>query len=57
LQEHRIDATPVLPAAVALELLSQAGHALWPGWRVVEVKDFRLMKGVELMRPCAASTS
>ena len=48
LQEHRIDATPVLPAAVALELLSQAGHALWPGWRVVEVKDFRLMKGVEL---------
>lgn len=48
LQDHRIDNTPVLPAAAALELLAQAGQALWPGWKVVEVRDFRLMKGVEL---------
>ncbi|MFZ2987092.1 SDR family NAD(P)-dependent oxidoreductase, partial [Ideonella sp.] len=48
LQEHCIDKTPILPAAAALELLAQAGHALWNGWKVVEVRDFRLMKGVEL---------
>lgn len=48
LQEHCIDKTPVLPAAAALELLAQAGRTLWPGWNVVEVRDFRLMKGVEL---------
>ena len=48
LQEHAIDGTPVLPAAAALELLAEAAAALWPGWKVVEVRDFKLLKGVEL---------
>lgn len=48
LQEHAIDGTPVLPAAAALELLAEAAATLWPGWKVVEVRDFKLLKGVEL---------
>lgn len=48
LQEHCIDGTPILPAAAALEMLAEAAQALWPGWKVVEVRDFKLMKGVEL---------
>ena len=51
LQEHAIDGTPVLPAAAALELLAEAAAALWPGWKVVEVRDFKLMKGVDLKEP------
>jgi acyl transferase domain-containing protein/NAD(P)H-dependent flavin oxidoreductase YrpB (nitropropane dioxygenase family)/NAD(P)-dependent dehydrogenase (short-subunit alcohol dehydrogenase family) len=47
LQEHLIDGSPVLPAAVALEIMAEAASALWPGWKVVEVSDFQLLKGVE----------
>jgi len=48
LREHAIDGTPVLPAAAALELVAEAAQALWPGWKVIEVREFKLMKGVEL---------
>ena len=48
LREHVIDEVPVLPAAAALELLAEAAQSLWPGWQVVEVREFRMMKGVEL---------
>ena len=51
LQEHAIDGTPVLPAAAALEIVAEAAASLWPGWKVVEVRDFKLMKGVELKTP------
>jgi hypothetical protein len=51
LQQHRIDGIPVLPAAVALEIMAEAATALWPGWKVVEVRDCRLMKGVDLREP------
>jgi acyl transferase domain-containing protein/NAD(P)H-dependent flavin oxidoreductase YrpB (nitropropane dioxygenase family)/NADP-dependent 3-hydroxy acid dehydrogenase YdfG len=48
LPEHALDGKYVLPAAVALELMAEAAQALWPGWRVVEVREHRLMKGVEV---------
>jgi NAD(P)-dependent dehydrogenase (short-subunit alcohol dehydrogenase family)/acyl carrier protein len=48
LKEHRIDDVSVLPAAVALEIMSEAAHHLWPDWIVAEVRECRLMKGVEL---------
>ncbi len=51
LQEHAIDGTPVLPAAAALEIVAEAAATLWPGWKVVEIRDFKLMKGVELKEP------
>ena len=48
LQQHRIDAVPVLPAAAALELMAEAASASWRGWKVVEVRDCQLLKGFEL---------
>lgn len=48
LQQHRIDNIPVLPAAVALEIMSETATALWPGWHVVEARDSRLLKGLQL---------
>jgi acyl transferase domain-containing protein/NAD(P)H-dependent flavin oxidoreductase YrpB (nitropropane dioxygenase family)/NAD(P)-dependent dehydrogenase (short-subunit alcohol dehydrogenase family) len=48
LQQHRIDNIPVLPAAVALEIMSETVTALWPGWHVVEARDSRLLKGLQL---------
>lgn len=48
LSQHRIDGVAVLPAAGAVELVGDAIRSLWPGWKVVETRDFRLIKGVEL---------
>jgi acyl transferase domain-containing protein len=46
LAQHRLDGVPVLPAAVALELIAEAAASLWPDWQVAEVTEFRLLKGV-----------
>lgn len=51
LQEHALDGKMVLPAAAALELMAEAARTLWPGWRVVEVREHKLMKGVDLSAP------
>jgi NAD(P)-dependent dehydrogenase (short-subunit alcohol dehydrogenase family) len=51
LRQHRIDGTPVLPAAAAMELMADLARALWPGWKVVEVAEFRLNKGIEMKTP------
>ncbi len=48
LNDHAIDGKPVLPAAAALEVFAEAARALWPGWQVVELRELRLMKGIEL---------
>jgi hypothetical protein len=48
LDDHRLDGVRVLPAAGALELFAEAAASLWPDWTLVEVKDCRLMKGIEL---------
>ncbi|MDY6853740.1 MAG: SDR family NAD(P)-dependent oxidoreductase [Thermodesulfobacteriota bacterium] len=48
LQEHCIDDIPVVPAAAALEMMSEAADHLYPEWTVVETCDFHLLKGIEL---------
>ena len=48
LREHALDGKFVLPAAAALELMAEAAGALWPGWCVVEVREHKLLKGVDL---------
>jgi NAD(P)-dependent dehydrogenase (short-subunit alcohol dehydrogenase family) len=48
LREHVLDGNPVLPAAAALEMMAEAARTLWPGWRVVEVREHKLLKGVDL---------
>ncbi len=51
LWQHCIDGVPVLPAAAALEMMAEAARTLWNGWKLVEIRDFRLMKGVQLKGP------
>jgi acyl transferase domain-containing protein/NAD(P)-dependent dehydrogenase (short-subunit alcohol dehydrogenase family) len=48
LHEHALDGKLVLPAAAALELMAEAAASLWPGWRVAEVREHKLLKGVEV---------
>jgi NAD(P)-dependent dehydrogenase (short-subunit alcohol dehydrogenase family) len=48
LLEHVIDGKMVLPAAAALEIMAEATQVLWPGWQVVEVREHRLLKGLEM---------
>jgi hypothetical protein len=48
LREHCIDNVPVVPAAVALEIMSEAASHLWPDRLVVEARDCQLLKGIEL---------
>jgi hypothetical protein len=48
LQEHALDGKLVLPAAAALEMMAEAVRSLWPGWRVVEVREHKLLKGVDV---------
>jgi acyl transferase domain-containing protein/NAD(P)H-dependent flavin oxidoreductase YrpB (nitropropane dioxygenase family)/NADP-dependent 3-hydroxy acid dehydrogenase YdfG len=48
LDDHRIDGSPVLPAAFALELFAETLAAGWPGCRLSEMRDFRVLRGVIL---------
>ena len=47
LQDHIIDEDPVLPMAVAMEVMAEAvKKAYGEGWQVSELKDAQLFKGV-----------
>ncbi len=48
IQEHRLDDSPVLPVAVALEMIAEGAHLLWPDWTITAVADCALLKGVVL---------
>ncbi len=50
LDAHVFDGKIVLPAAAALELMAEAARALWPGWQIAEVREHRLLNGVEVGR-------
>jgi hypothetical protein len=48
LNDHRLDGKPVLPMAMALELMAEAAAVGWPDLHVVEMKDLRLLRGLVL---------
>ena len=49
LDHHRIDGKPVLPLAVAMELMTETAAAAAPsGWHVTHVHDVRMFSGVLL---------
>lgn len=51
LQDHIIDGTPVLPMAVAQEMMAEAVAKVWgEGWKLVEVTECQLFKGVMVDR-------
>lgn len=48
LQDHRLDGRPVLPAAMAAELMAEIALKGWPEWEVVGLRGFHLLKGIIL---------
>lgn len=48
LKDHRLDGTPVLPAAAAAEWMAQFVQAAWPDWTVQEIGDVRVLRGFRL---------
>ncbi|HEU4657850.1 MAG TPA: SDR family NAD(P)-dependent oxidoreductase, partial [Capillimicrobium sp.] len=48
LTDHRLDGRPVVPFAVATELMAEAAAAAAPGRRVAEVADIRVLSGLEV---------
>jgi acyl transferase domain-containing protein/NAD(P)H-dependent flavin oxidoreductase YrpB (nitropropane dioxygenase family)/NADP-dependent 3-hydroxy acid dehydrogenase YdfG len=50
LGDHRVDGTPVLPFAVAMELMAEAAAAARPGRDVAALREIRLLHGVSFER-------
>ena len=48
LRDHQLDGVPVVPAAVALELMAEVVQAGWPHLHVVEARNHRLLRGITL---------
>jgi acyl transferase domain-containing protein/NAD(P)H-dependent flavin oxidoreductase YrpB (nitropropane dioxygenase family)/NAD(P)-dependent dehydrogenase (short-subunit alcohol dehydrogenase family) len=48
LNDHRLDGHPVVPLAVATELIAETAAKGWPGMKAVAIRDFRLLQGVIL---------
>jgi acyl transferase domain-containing protein/NAD(P)H-dependent flavin oxidoreductase YrpB (nitropropane dioxygenase family)/NAD(P)-dependent dehydrogenase (short-subunit alcohol dehydrogenase family) len=48
LLDHQLDGKPVLPLAVAAELLAEVVQAEWPDLHITAVRDLQLLKGVVL---------
>jgi hypothetical protein len=48
LQDHQLDAKPVLPAAMAMELMTEVVQTGWPEWQAVGIRAFRVLKGIVL---------
>jgi hypothetical protein len=46
LRDHRLDGQPVLPFAMAMELMAEAAAAGWQGRDVVELREIQLLRGV-----------
>lgn len=46
LDDHQLDDRPVLPLAVATELMAEAAQATWPDLTVVAVHELQLLKGI-----------
>jgi acyl transferase domain-containing protein/NAD(P)H-dependent flavin oxidoreductase YrpB (nitropropane dioxygenase family) len=46
LTDHRIDGHPVLPFAVAMELMAEVATAGWPALGLAEIREIRLLRGV-----------
>lgn len=48
LRDHCLDGHPVLPFAMAMELMAEVAAAGWPELRLVEIGKIRLMRGVTI---------
>ncbi len=48
LDHHRLDGRPVLPFAMAMELMAEVATAGWPDLEVLAVRQLRLLRGITL---------
>ena len=48
LLHHKLDSRPVLPAAMALEIIAEVTQCAWPELEVSKVRDFRMLNGIVL---------
>jgi acyl transferase domain-containing protein/NAD(P)H-dependent flavin oxidoreductase YrpB (nitropropane dioxygenase family)/NADP-dependent 3-hydroxy acid dehydrogenase YdfG len=48
LADHVLDGRPVFPAAMAMELMSEAALQAWPDLVVSGLRDFRVLRGIVL---------
>jgi hypothetical protein len=46
LQDHQLDTKPVLPAAMAMELMAEVVQKGWPELKVVSIRALRVLKGI-----------
>jgi NAD(P)-dependent dehydrogenase (short-subunit alcohol dehydrogenase family) len=46
LQDHRLDGKPVLPMAMAQELMAEAVSLGWPELKITAVKDMNVLQGI-----------
>jgi acyl transferase domain-containing protein/NAD(P)H-dependent flavin oxidoreductase YrpB (nitropropane dioxygenase family)/NAD(P)-dependent dehydrogenase (short-subunit alcohol dehydrogenase family) len=46
LTDHQLDGNPVVPAAMAMELMAEAAQRGWPDLTVTGLRDLRVLKGV-----------
>jgi acyl transferase domain-containing protein/NAD(P)H-dependent flavin oxidoreductase YrpB (nitropropane dioxygenase family)/NAD(P)-dependent dehydrogenase (short-subunit alcohol dehydrogenase family)/acyl carrier protein len=46
LLDHQLDGTPVMPMAMALELIAETAAAGWPDLHLACVRDLRVLKGI-----------
>jgi hypothetical protein len=48
LKDHLFDQKPVLPAAMAMELMAEVVQQGWRTWEIVSIHNFRVLRGVVL---------
>ncbi len=48
LRDHCLDGKPVLPAAMAIELMAEVAQKRWPQWNVVAIREIKVLKGIVL---------
>jgi NAD(P)-dependent dehydrogenase (short-subunit alcohol dehydrogenase family) len=48
LADHQLDGKPVLPAAMAMELMGEVVQAGWPEWQLTGVSSLRVLRGIVL---------
>jgi len=52
LDDHRIDGTPVLPMAMALEMMAQSVvRSFGEGWKLIAIEEAKLFGGVQMDTP------
>jgi|GEM_PF-1205460 len=50
LLDHCLKNNPVVPAAVAMELMAEFAQKIWEDWEIIEVHNLQVLKGIILLQ-------